>query len=89
MPSVATSLKDAENAFRRDDFDAIIINAGEINGIALLWMAPKVVLPSLGQKEPQASATFPLLPASIIRPIEPYQLYISLPEALPGPSPSG
>jgi hypothetical protein len=48
VPSVATSLKDAENAFLRDDFDAVIINAGEINGRALPWMAPKVVLPSLG-----------------------------------------
>ena len=86
---MATSLKDAENAFLRDDFDAVIINAGEINGRALPWMVPKVVLPSLGQKEPQASAPFPLPPASLIRPIEPYQLYISLPEVLTGPSPSG
>ena len=37
VPSVATSLKDAENAFLRDDFDAVIINAGEINGRALPW----------------------------------------------------
>jgi hypothetical protein len=71
VPPVTTSLKDAENAFLRDDFDAVIINVGEINGRALLWMAPTVVLPPWAKKSPWQVHLSP-------PPGPPYQAYRAL-----------
>jgi hypothetical protein len=82
VPSVATSLKDAENAFRRDDFDAVIIDAREINGRVLPLEGPQGCSDRPEPKRaPCASAQhISPPPDSLTRPIEPYAFHVLMHE---------